>query len=411
MSNTVLVVSGFDPSAGAGILQDIKSLSLLGISAIGVVSAYTVQNSEKVFLAKFRKWEEIDSELTVLPKPDYIKIGLISPEMVKLIREKYPDAKIVWNIVLKASSGYEFEQREIVKENFDYADYIVLNNKEAQELDVKPSEKFIVTYGHTEGEYISVYYNDKGMKTKRIKGPKGSSFHGTGCAFTSIFTGFLSMDYPVEEAIQSAMIVMSKILERSTEIQQVQSEKLAREWMKYDALESLRIVKEEIEKIGHLTIPEVGQNISYALPWSQCEEDVAKFPGRIRLKEGKACFVSDPSFNDKSHTARMAITAKSFKPYVRCVSNVRYEEKYIENALKQGLKVFKYDRNLEPEEIKNSDGSSMQWMIKYALEKTEELPDIIYDEGWYGKEAMIRVFGRNPQEVIQKIKIIVGISE
>ncbi len=411
MSNTVLVVSGFDPSAGAGILQDIKSLSLLGISAIGVVSAYTVQNSEKVFLAKFRKWEEIDSELTALPVPDYVKIGLISPEMVKFIREKYPDAKIVWNIVLRASSGYEFEQREIVKENLDYANYIILNNKEAQELGVKSSKKFIVTHGHTEGEYISVYYNGKEMKTKRIKGPKGSSFHGTGCAFTSLFTGFLSMGYPVEEAIQSAMSIMNKILERSKEIQQVQSEKLAREWMKYEALESLGNVKEEIEKIGHLTIPEVGQNISYALPWSQCEEDVAKFPGRIRLKEGKACFVSDPSFKDKSHTARMAITAKSFRPYIRCVSNVKYEEKYIENAMKKGLKVLKYDRNLEPEEIKNSDGSSMQWMIKYAIEKTGELPDIIYDEGWYGKEAMIRVFGRNPQEVIKKIKIITGISE
>lgn len=83
----VMVISGFDPSAGAGILQDIKSLSLLGISAMGVVSAYTIQNTHKVFLARFRKWEEIDQELSVLPKPEVIKVGLIFPEMIKLIRK------------------------------------------------------------------------------------------------------------------------------------------------------------------------------------------------------------------------------------------------------------------------------------------------------------------------------------
>ena len=38
----VLVVSGLDPSAGAGILQDVKTLSALGVKAHGVVSALTV---------------------------------------------------------------------------------------------------------------------------------------------------------------------------------------------------------------------------------------------------------------------------------------------------------------------------------------------------------------------------------
>ncbi|MGC8821232.1 MAG: thiamine-phosphate synthase family protein [Fervidobacterium sp.] len=404
----VLVISGFDPSAGAGMLQDIKSLSLLGITAIGVVSAYTVQNTEKVFLAKFRKWEEIDLELTALPKPNYIKIGLISPEMVKLVREKYPDALIIWNIVLKASSGYEFEQREIVREHLDYADYVVLNNKEAEELGVKPSEKFIITNGHTEGEYIKVTWGANEYFTKRIVTDKGSSFHGTGCAFSSLLTGFLSFKYPVPEAIRSAMEIMTKILERSTEIQQVQSEKLAREWMKYDVLSQLENIKPEIEKIGYLTVPEVGQNVSFALPWSEKEEQVAKFPGRIRLKEGRPAFVSDASFKDKSHTARMTIAIKSFFPHIRCVSNVRYSEQYIQNAINKGLKVFKYDRSLEPESVSQEDGSSMQWMIKYAVEKVGQCPDIIYDDGWYGKEAMIRVFGRNPREVIEKIKKIIS---
>lgn len=398
----VLVISGFDPSAGAGILQDIKALSLLGITANGVVSTYTVQNTHKVFSVTFRKWEEIDRELTVLEEPDYIKIGLITPEFVKLIRHKYPKAKIVWNIVLSSSSGHFFESEDEVLKNIQYADYIVLNNHEAQRLQLAPSEKCIITCGHTEVDEIKVLYKDKEFSTKRIPG----KFHGTGCAFSSLITGFLSFGYSVEEAIPASMEVMSKILILSNP-GQVESEKLARRWMEIDAIEKLEAIMPDIEKIGSLTVPEVGQNVSYALPWSEKEEQVAKFPGRIRLKEGKPVFVSAPSFRDKSHTARIVITAKKFFPYIRCVSNVRYEKEYIDNAIKKGLVVFKYDRSMEPKEVAQSEGNSMQWMIQKAIEITGKLPDIIYDEGWYGKEAMIRVFGRDPQDVIRKIEQII----
>ncbi|MGC9797306.1 bifunctional hydroxymethylpyrimidine kinase/phosphomethylpyrimidine kinase [Fervidobacterium riparium] len=406
-----LVISGFDPSAGAGILQDIKSLSLLGITAFGVVSCHTVQNSERVYSVTFRKWEEIDRELSVLPEPEVVKIGLISPEFVRLIREKFPNSKIVWNIILSSSSGYFFESEEVVKEHLKYADYIILNNIEAQKLNLSfegGNEKYIITFGHSEDdcEKIKLFYSGRYFEEEKVIVDGNSQFHGTGCAFSSLFAGFLYLKYPVETAINESMKVMNKILSRSAQSgypKQVQSEKLSREWMKYEILEELEAVVKEVEEIGSKTVPEVGQNISYALPWSKSEYEVAKFPGRIRLKEGKPTFVSGPSFKDKSHTARMVLTIKEFAPHIRCASNIRYEPKYIENALRAGLNVFKYDRNSEPEEVRNEDGKSMQHMIKSAIEALGKVPDIIYDEGWYGKEAMIRIFGRNPKDVIHKI--------
>jgi len=399
----ILVISGFDPSAGAGILQDIKTLSLLGITAMGVVSAYTVQNSEKVFFSKFRKWEEIDYELSVLPEPTHIKVGLISPEFLKLIRQKYPKAKIVWNIVLKSSSGYDFEASELVLENTDFADFVVLNNREAEILKVAPSEKFIITGGHEPpSEKICVKYNGKVFEAERIEG----RFHGTGCAFSSLVTGFLYLNYEIGEAIIAAMELLKNVLSKSSK--QVQPELLAREWMKWDAVCRLNEIKEDIINIGHRTVPEVGQNISYALPWSTSEYDVAKFPGRIKLIEGKPVFSSEASFRDKSHTARMVLTNLKIAPHIRCVTNIRYEREYIKRAIEFGFIVYKYDRNLEPEDISHHDESSMQWMVKQALEHLQTFPDIIYDEGFWGKEAMIRVFGRNPKEVIQKVKVLVS---
>ena len=38
-----------------------------------------------------------------------------------------------------------------------------------------------------------------------------------------------------------------------------------------------------------------------------------------------------------------------------------------------------------------------------ALEKLDQIPDAIYDEGEKGKEPMIRVLGKNPMEVSNKV--------
>jgi hydroxymethylpyrimidine/phosphomethylpyrimidine kinase len=38
-----------------------------------------------------------------------------------------------------------------------------------------------------------------------------------------------------------------------------------------------------------------------------------------------------------------------------------------------------------------------------VLSRETEIPDIIFDRGDVGKEPMIRVLGRNPEEVVDKV--------
>jgi hydroxymethylpyrimidine/phosphomethylpyrimidine kinase len=45
--------------------------------------------------------------------------------------------------------------------------------------------------------------------------------------------------------------------------------------------------------------------------------------------------------------------------------------------------------------------------VKRAIESLGEIPDIIYDRGDIGKEAMIRIIGRNAEEVFNKIMKII----
>ena len=48
----------------------------------------------------------------------------------------------------------------------------------------------------------------------------------------------------------------------------------------------------------------------------------------------------------------------------------------------------------------------MEWGVGEVLRKMKQAPDFIYDEGGMGKEPMIRVLGKDPNEVVQKILAI-----
>ena len=52
----------------------------------------------------------------------------------------------------------------------------------------------------------------------------------------------------------------------------------------------------------------------------------------------------------------------------------------------------------------------MEWGTKQAIMTCGCVPDIISDTGAVGKEPMIRVLGKNPQDVLAKIKKIIDAS-
>ena len=45
----------------------------------------------------------------------------------------------------------------------------------------------------------------------------------------------------------------------------------------------------------------------------------------------------------------------------------------------------------------------MEWGTNNAIERSKTCPDLIYDNGGIGKEPMIRILGKNPEEVYKKL--------
>jgi hydroxymethylpyrimidine/phosphomethylpyrimidine kinase len=83
--------------------------------------------------------------------------------------------------------------------------------------------------------------------------------------------------------------------------------------------------------------------------------------------------------------------------------NIRYSRETAAEFRRAGFFAGHFDRRLEPKRVKEKEGSSLEWGVGEVLRKMKRVPDLIYDEGDVGKEPMVRVLGKNPMEVVQKI--------
>jgi len=93
-------------------------------------------------------------------------------------------------------------------------------------------------------------------------------------------------------------------------------------------------------------------------------------------------------------------------PETNSAINIKFQDATISKVKKSKLVMSSYDRMLEPKNVK-SKGSTIEWGIKSAMNNSKKMPDVIYHKGDFGKEPMILVFGKTPQDVLNKvIKII-----
>jgi hydroxymethylpyrimidine/phosphomethylpyrimidine kinase len=92
-----------------------------------------------------------------------------------------------------------------------------------------------------------------------------------------------------------------------------------------------------------------------------------------------------------------------YNNFMRAAINIRYSEEVIMACEELGLSIGFFNREDEPEEV-----STMEWGVSNAIKKAGKIPDVIYDKGGVGKEAMIRVIGCDAVEVAGKALRIAG---
>jgi hydroxymethylpyrimidine/phosphomethylpyrimidine kinase len=85
---------------------------------------------------------------------------------------------------------------------------------------------------------------------------------------------------------------------------------------------------------------------------------------------------------------------------------VRYGEAVIKKAQERKMNVAFFDRMKAPDSIEETEGKSLDFLVDRVMKKIKRPPDIIYDKGAVGKEPMIRLFAKDPVELIQKMEMI-----
>ena len=119
---TVLSIAGSDPSGGAGIQGDIKTIFAEGCYGMGVVTGLTVQNtlgvSDVMPVPTDFLYRQIDEILCDI-RPDAIKIGMIvSTEQVDVIVgliKRHDLENVIVDPVIAPTSGAAFASEEVMK--------------------------------------------------------------------------------------------------------------------------------------------------------------------------------------------------------------------------------------------------------------------------------------------------------
>jgi len=434
----ILTIAGSDSGGGAGIQADLKAITLLGGYGMSVLTALTAQNTTGVQAihevpASFVE-AQIDSVLSDIGA-DAIKTGmLMNGEIVEVVSKKirqYGVQKVVVDPVMVSKSGAPLLRKDaqdaLIKKLIPLAWVVTPNLMEASALTglkvnslegmKKAAHRIyelgarhvVVKGGHLKGMAVDLLYD--GRNFNEMEGPRieTKNTHGTGCTFASAIATFLARGDTVLEAARKAKTFITMAIQSSLSLGKGYgptnpSAYVLREMERYRVIQELRkavnILKEE--KIEGL-IPEVSSNLGYALPYAEGIEDVAAFPGRIvRFRDSVATF-GDPEFGASKHIANIILTVMKFDPDYCSAMNIRYSEEKVMQLRRKGFFVGHFDRSLEPKKVKQKEGSTLEWGVGAVLEKMRRIPDFIYDQGDMGKEPMIRVLGKNPMEVVQKI--------
>jgi len=219
----VISIAGFDPSAGAGILADIKTFEQNNVYGLGICSAITNQTEDKFHSVVWESYDSISISLeTLIDKYSIkaIKIGIVENlkttlKISEFIKSKDSSIKIVYDPVLKSSTEFDFIKnfdKETLTKLLKSVDIITPNLNEFKVLfeteeiietgKVHSSDCAILLKGghnlNNPGKDI-LFLKNQSIEIHPLNKevfPK----HGSGCVLSSALTAMLALQTEMHEA-------------------------------------------------------------------------------------------------------------------------------------------------------------------------------------------------------------------
>jgi hydroxymethylpyrimidine/phosphomethylpyrimidine kinase len=237
----VLTIAGFDPSSGAGITADIKTIAAHECYGVSCITALTIQSTQGV-----RRVEGMDPKIIAATLQELVSdlavaavhIGMLGNEqVVAVVADFLGQAQlphVVLDPILKSSSGADLlaaagiqllierliPLAELVTPNLDEASALtgmtVTNldqmGEAAARLHSLGAANVVVTGGHLEKAIdLLSFTTTRGTEKEVFKADRqrSNSTHGTGCAFATALACHLAHGRGIPEAVLLAKAYVS----------------------------------------------------------------------------------------------------------------------------------------------------------------------------------------------------------
>jgi hydroxymethylpyrimidine kinase/phosphomethylpyrimidine kinase len=229
-----MTIAGIDPSAGAGVLADIKTISAFGCYGVAAITSLTLQNTQGVFGAYHQTRAAVRGQIEPL-FDDFeiaaIKTGMlptaeIIEEVADIILTKAPPIVVV-DPVVRSTSGYDLIDDEALSALIGYlfplASVVTPNAAEteritgisitnpqsveeaAEALLASGARAALVKGGDLQSQTATDLLVDKeGRIAFSAERLPSRNTHGTGCALASALACLLAQGLPLREAIPIA---------------------------------------------------------------------------------------------------------------------------------------------------------------------------------------------------------------
>jgi hydroxymethylpyrimidine/phosphomethylpyrimidine kinase len=232
------VLSGLDPSGGAGIQADIQAITSIGAHPLPVLTCLTVQDTRNVYGAEPVSPDLIKQQLECLAQDTpihAIKTGALgNAEVVEVLVEfvqKHSGVPLIVDPVIKAAGGGDLADDALVAamkdKLFARAEMITPNGVELAQLGGSDNpaeaarnllqtgcESVLATGGHGSGIHIinTLYNHAPEPMEWEVERVGANEYHGTGCTLAAAIAAGRAMGLSPRAAISQAQNYVHRAL-------------------------------------------------------------------------------------------------------------------------------------------------------------------------------------------------------
>jgi len=240
---TVLVIAGFDPSGGAGVLADIKAIAAMGCFGTAAITSLTYQNTQGVYGAAHQSADTIRRQIDPLLDDftiDAVKTGMLpTVDVIEAVAERIASHSlkpVVVDPVVRSTSGYDLIDdaalEALVAKLFPLAAIVTPNAVEAErivghavtnEVEMERAARSMVSMGartalvkggHLDlgGNAVDVFFDGLAVHTYSEPRIATTNTHGTGCTIASAIAAGLTLGRSLPVAVAAAKTYVARAI-------------------------------------------------------------------------------------------------------------------------------------------------------------------------------------------------------